>query len=230
MNRLDPGLRLGRRAFLGSLIAGGVLLRPRALIAAVPEAGRMEFDILREGSSIGRHSLWFRRDGPLLRVDIDIEIDIYLAFFRVFSYRHRNSEVWKADRLVSLETETDDDGEPYRVSAWAVPDGLRVEGSGGDYLAPAGTIPTSYWNMRTVRQSLLLDTQRGGLLDVRVATLGQERLTSGQAARRYQVSGDLDLELWYSPAGEWLKIAFEARGAEISYARLSGGARSETTG
>ena len=238
MNRQDSGLRLGlplgrqlgRRAFLGALVAGGLSLSARPLVAAVPGAGRIDFDIRRGGSSIGRHSLRFRKAGPLLRVDIEIEIDIYLAFIRVFSYRHRNSEVWKADRLISLETETDDDGESYRVSAWAVPEGLRVEGSGGAYLAPAGTIPTSYWDARTLKQSSLLDTQRGGLLGVRVDPLGADRLETGQAARHYRISGDLDLELWYSPAGEWLKIAFEARGAEISYARLPGGAESEVAG
>ena len=230
MNRQDPGFRRGRRAFLGALLAGAALPVARPLLARVPGTGRIEFDILREGSPIGRHGLSFRTDGPLLRVDIEIDIAVSLAFIPLFSYRHRNSEVWKAGRLVSLETETDDDGEPYRVSARAAPEGLRVEGSAGAYLAPAETIPTSYWNARTVRQTSLLDTQRGGLLEVRVVPAGEERLESGRAARRYRLSGGLDLDLWYSAAGEWLKIAFEARGAEISYARRPADAETGAAG
>ena len=235
MIRREPGLRLGRRAFLGSLLAGAPLLlsRPlsaRTLSAGVPDAGRIDFDILRQGSSIGRHSLRFRREGPLLKVDIEIDIDISLAFIPIFSYRHRNSEVWKADRLVSLETETDDDGERHRVSAWAVPEGLRVEGTGGSFLAPADIVPTSYWNERTLSQTALLDTQGGTVMEVLVEPAGRETLASGRDARRYRISGDLEVELWYSAAGEWLKIAFEARGAEISYARLTGGTQSGTAG
>ena len=33
------------------------------------------------------------------------------------------------------------------------------------------------------------------------------------------MTGDLTLDLWYTAEGEWAKTSFEARGAEVVYAR-----------
>ena len=214
-----------RRAVIRELLAGGGLLAARPLTAwaaTAPAGGQLDFEIRRDGASIGGHRVRFRRSEGRLEVDIDIGIDVSLAFIPLFSYRHRNREVWQDGRLLSLDSETDDDGRRYTVSARAEAGGLRVSGSGGDFLAPADTLPTSYWNPRTVEQTQLLDSQHGKLLAVQSRLLGEERLEGGEPARRYRISGDLDLDLWYSATGEWLKTAFEARGVAVSYARRPG--------
>lgn len=213
---------LDRRGFVAALLAGGSLLaagRARAMGAEGPSVQRLAFDIRRDGASIGGHRVAFRRDGDRLEVDIEIDIAVNLAFIPLFAYSHRNHEVWQDGRLVALDSRTDDDGSHYAVSARASGGGLRVIGNAGDLLVPPETLPTSYWNVRTVEQTQLLDTQQGGLLDVRPLLVGEERLDGGVAARRYRLAGDLNLDLWYSDAGEWLKIAFQARGADVSYDR-----------
>jgi hypothetical protein len=68
----------------------------------------------------------------------------------------------------------------------------------------------------------LLDTQHGRLIDVTVRPGGDETvMLEGRsvAVKRFQVSGDLDLTIWYTHDGEWAKTSFEARGAEIVYVR-----------
>ncbi|MGF1591632.1 MAG: DUF6134 family protein [Kiloniellaceae bacterium] len=220
--RPRPRLAIPRRGFVGGLLAaGGMLAAGPALARAVSaaEERRIAFDIRREGATIGRHAVDFRREGEALAVEIEIDISISFAFIPVFAYRHRNRELWQGERLQALDSETDDDGRRYRVAARQTSAGLQVTGSGGEFLAPAEILPTSYWNPRTVAQTRLLDTQHGRLLDVAPRLLGEELLDGGEAARRYRLSGDLDLDLWYSPDGEWLKTAFETRGAAVSYAR-----------
>jgi hypothetical protein len=220
--RPRPGLAIQRRDFVGGLLAAGGLLAVGpfpARAASAAEDRRIAFDIRREGATIGRHAVAFRREGRALTVEIEIDIAVSFAFIPVFAYRHRNREVWQDDRLQALDSETDDDGRAYRVAARRTAAGLQVAGSGGTFLAPADILPTSYWNPRTVAQTRLLDTQGGRLLDVAPRLVGEEVLDGGEAARRYRLSGDLDLDLWYSPDGEWLKTAFETRGAAVSYAR-----------
>lgn len=222
-----------RRAVVGALLGGCGWLAAgpvRAMTDSATADGPLAFDIRRDGASIGRHRVSFQRRGGQLQVDVAIDIAVSLAFIPVFSYRHRNREVWQDDRLVALDSETDDDGSHYTVTARAVPDGLSVETGEGRLMAPRDILPTSYWNPRTVKQNRLLDTQRGRLLDVQSRLLGQEVLDGGVAARRYRLSGDLDLDLWYSATGEWLKTAFEARGAAVSYARRPLGDRTGAAG
>jgi hypothetical protein len=167
------------------LIAAGSLAMP--LAAAIPASQKLAFEVLRGDSRIGRHEVAFRREGEELHVEVAIDLEVKLAFVTVFTYRHRNHEVWREGRLVSLESVTDDDGKQYNLTGRATPEGFRVEGWAGSYLAPAGIIPTSYWNPAT----------------------------------RYRMTGDLNLDLWYGPEGQWSRIAFDARGKEVVY-RLTG--------
>lgn len=216
----SPRHILDRRAVLGGLAAAGGLFLSGpagALRLPAPQSRQLTFDIRREGASIGRHAVRFSRDGDLLEVDIEIDISVSLALIPLFSYRHRNREVWRDGRLASLDSETDDDGEHLKVAVRRRGVGLWVEGTDGGFLAPADVLPTSYWNPRTVEQSRLLDSQHGRLLAVSPRLIGEERLPGGPAWR-YRLSGDLNLDLWYA-GDEWAKIAFEVRGAAVSYAR-----------
>ena len=153
-------------------------------------------------------------------MDILLEVDI--AFITVFRYEHSNREVWRDGRLVAIETRTDDDGDDYWLRGQATAAGFQVEGSSGSFLAPADVMPTSYWNPETVARSQLLDTQKGRLIEVAVAQNGADevRLPEGSTeASRYAVTGDLKLDLWYSPEGEWVKTAFSLGGSDFAYAR-----------
>ena len=220
---MSQKLQIPRRDFLGLLAAGAVLAPSAGLRAALTPGERIAFDVLREDSSIGSHVIGFRRDAGDLLVDIDIALEVRFAFLTLYRYRHSNRERWRDGRLISLNSETDDDGSTYWVRAEAAGDGLRVEGSDGRYTAPAGTLPTSYWNPRTVAQRQLLDSQHGRLLSVEVRPQGQDDLLlplGPHSARQYRIAGDLELDLWYGPRGAGLKLAFEAKGAEIEYSAL----------
>ncbi len=215
-------LAMSRRSLIGGLLSAGGLLAAGPVLArgvSGPHSHRVSFDIRREGASIGRHAVAFRRSGGHLEVEIEIDISVSLAFIPIFAYSHRNHEVWQGGRLLSLDSTTDDDGTKYSVTARALGDSLQVVGSEGEVRVAGDILPTSYWDARTVAQTRLLDTQRGRILEVTPRFLGEEFLDGSTVARRHRLSGDLDLDLWYSPGGEWLKIAFEARGAEVSYSR-----------
>lgn len=211
------------------LVAGAVLAALAAMSAPLGAAPRdgsavepetLSFKVLRDGVPIGSHSITFEEVGDELHVDVAIDLEVTFAFLTLFRYEHRNKEVWRDGRLVSLESRTDDDGKEYQVSAKATAEGLWVEGSKGRYLAPAETLPTSYWNPATVDQRKLLDTQRGGLLAVSAEPRGVDAIAVDRkslAAQRYKLQGDLDAELWYAPEGDWMKIAFEVRGSSIDY-------------
>ncbi len=217
---MSQKLQMPRRDLLAMLAAGAVLAPSAVLRAAIATEGRIAFDVLREQSSIGRHVIGFRRDGGDLLVDIGIALDVKFAFLTLYRYRHRNRERWRDGRLISLSSETDDDGTAHWVRAEAAGNSLRVDSGEGSFTAPAETLPTSYWNPRTIVQRQLLDSQHGRLLSVEVRPGGKEDVmlpVGAKTARQYRMAGDLRLDLWYGPRGEWLKLAFEAKGSEIEY-------------
>ena len=209
--------RFACAALLACALVGGIGLSG---IASVLTTDPIKFRITQDGDKLGHHSVSFRRINGDLHVNIAIDIQVRLFFLPVFSYRHRNHEIWRDGRLISLHSETDDDGDKYWVKATASDDALNVEGTNGSFQAPLDTIPTSYWSIKTIGKSVLLDTQHGKLVDVSISPAGENTLDTFNGsvdAQRYDVTGDLNLSLWYSKSGDWVKTSFNVRGAEIEY-------------
>jgi hypothetical protein len=184
----------------------------------------LTFDVLRDGSSIGTHRVTIREAGTRREVEIAIDMAVKLAFVTVYRYTHRATETWIGERLVSLEASTDDNGTRTRVLATAGESGLAVSGSGGSYIAPADTAPSSYWNRDKLNRSALLDTQSGKLATVANQNLGEMPMTAdgrAQIVSTYRVTGDLKADLSYAADDSWVGLRFEARGAQIVYVRRS---------
>ena len=192
--------------------------------AVIPEQQILEFEILRDGQPFGSHKLSFSEQQNLTRVLIDIEMRYTLGPFTVFRYEHSNEELWKGDRLVSLTSQTNDDGDQYAVNAtWG--DVLKVDANGERFEAPSDIYTTSYWNPVMLRQDQLLNTQKGEIEDVEVRFVGQEEFVTEQdvlKADHYKVNASLPLDVWYDSATkQWVGLKFTVRGSEIEYRRLT---------
>lgn len=192
--------------FLAYVCCAGVIGAAPAADPAVDLA----FDVLRKDQPMGRHTISVRRDGADIIADIVIDLKIKFAFITVFEYEHRNREVWRDNRLVSIETTTNNDGKQFRIAGRAEAAGFRVTtGDGVERVFASDVLPTSYWHPRTPQATQLLNTQTGELAEVSITPLPAGRADDG--GRQYVVSGDLDLNLWYSD-GCLRKLNFRAPG------------------
>lgn len=147
-------------------------------MAALP-LDPMQFKVTRNGEPLGTHRVSFSREGDSLIVDIAIRFEVRLAFITVFRYQHDAREVWRDGRLVAFDSLTDDDGDRFQVAARATPEGLRVAGTGGEYLAPTGTVPSSYWHYGMIRHTRVLDSQSGRMIDLVATPAGAREETVG---------------------------------------------------
>lgn len=229
-----PAFPPGRRQ-LGRMAAACALLTavPAPAIALTrPPAGVIPFRVYRGGSEMGHHHTRFSQDGDGLRVDIEIRLAVTIAGITVFRYTHNSVERWRQGRLVSINTETYDDGTEYRVRGRAEGAVFRVlEGRDGPWEAPADIIPTSYWHIGCVRNPVLLHTQYGSRFEVSTQHLGQDTIEAAGRmieADRYRLTASLVVDVWYNPADQWVKLSFEARGAEVDYILDSGSAGAST--
>ncbi|MBI1239411.1 MAG: hypothetical protein GC199_08720 [Alphaproteobacteria bacterium] len=202
-------------------VALGLFALPAfAATGSTSDTDTRRFLILRDGEPIGEHRVTVRREGTRVTVATEIEMEVYLAFLKVFHYSHRALETWSDGTLIAFESSTNDDGTLYSVAATRDDDVLKVEGKNGEARVPLGVIPTSYWNKALTSQDQLLNTQTGGLLPARVERQGIERIQAGGKqieATRYTLTSDFALDLWYDAQGQWVKSRFDARGSSIEY-------------
>ncbi len=212
-----------RRAAMAAVAAGAIgLTASAAVLASVPHDGDIGFKVVRGDSPMGEHRLSFARSDAGLEVSINIELGVDFGPFTLYEYTHQNREVWQDGRLVSLTSRTNDNGEEHFVRVERTDEGLRIETEDRVTTAPADIVPTSYWNYEIVKADQVLDTQKGRILEVSTRLMGSDEVwVEGQAipARRYQMTGDLNLDIWYDADNEWVKTAFEIKGEQIEYFR-----------
>jgi hypothetical protein len=205
----------------GGLLAAGAV--PRLAMASLTTGGEnLDFAVFRNGSEIGHHRLDIRQDGERTVVDVDILLEVGIGPLVLYRYTHRNTEIWENGTFQSFDSVTDDDGTAYAVRARRDGTLTTVERDHDeDYTFDDPSIlPTTYWNDKLVSSSQLLDTQKGRLMEVAVETGDWQTIqteTGSVEARRFDISGDLNVSVWYDRDGRWTKMNFPFKGAEFNY-------------
>lgn len=214
------GTNISRAVFLAAFCAAAASLPAQA--AMVPSEGELDFIVLRDGSEVGTHRLAFHRAGDDLEVDIRTRIAVKLAFITVFRFEHDGHEVWRDDKLVSMETKTNDDGTDHILQAEADGKGeLRIVGDGKERLTKDSLIPASLWNHSFLDSKELMNSLDGSDLAIDVAFKGDETVTidgTEVPAKHYSMTGDFARELWYDQDWVLVKVAFKGKdGSDIQY-------------
>lgn len=205
---------------------------PISATPSVPPGGALNFTVRKSGTDIGEYSVRFaERDGALI-VEIETSIRVRFAFVTVYRYTQRARETWRNGTLQALESDVDDNGTQYKISAVQRDGRLVVDGHAEKLDLAPGTLPLSYWNYRLMRESRAFDLQWGSLADIEVVPLGSETRAVGGAivpARRYNMKGFeirrgerqekpwLDVDTWYAPDGRLIGMAFHYRGFDFDY-------------
>lgn len=198
----------------------GPLLSVRAYAAAPRD---LRFRVLRHGSPIGEHRVTFRSDGDRLTVQTHVEIAVKVLFFTAFRFKHDAEEVWRAGRLVSVKSTTDDNGTLLQVSGNAVTDGFRVIGEDGPFLASAHLLTSNaFWDRRIVRENRLIDVQHGGEIGLVTKQLGDEQVDTPQgpvrASRHQMITPYYAGSVFHDGDGRWVKGLLELKGERVEYA------------
>lgn len=200
------------KRFIFAALAG-LLLAPTSLANTdVPED--IIFEVLRNGSRFGEHSVRFDRDGEELLATTQIELQVNIGPFTVFRYEHEALETWRGDDLLSISARTLKDGE------WTRFDYDRAQPG----LAPVleAYLPSTHWRSYDPETQRILNTETGEPLDVIVEELGWETIETANGsveARRVRMVSDLTVDLWYDASGNWVGCEFQARGQTVQYIR-----------
>ena len=206
-----------RQALAGIGTSAVMTLLPFGAGARATAPEDVSFVVYRDDDEIGGHQVRFARRGERLQVNIEVQFDVTFGFIPLYSYRHRNRELWQGERLIELEARTDDDGTEHWVRAEAEGDRMIVTSSAGRLELPGDTVSTSYWNEAMLAGGAWLDTQSGRLVQSQVEVHPPEQIKARNQvvmAKRYVLNGDIDCELWYHQ-GHWVKLRFEASDGSI---------------
>lgn len=192
----------------------------KALLASIPDGNSLTFRAYIGDTDLGRHKMRWTVQGDAVTVNIEIDLGARVLFLPVYSYKHRSQETWRDGHLAAIATTTDDDGDKFSVTGELKNQAFDIKSSAFTGTAPLPLAPTSYWAYSSLKKPNWLNTQSGAMLKTAVAAKGIEtvKTRAGQViAKRYDVSGDLDISLWYDERNRWVKSRFIAGGNTITY-------------
>lgn len=192
-------------------------------VLPVPAGNRLRFDIMRKGSKLGIHQLSFSPAADGVTVHTAVELVYKIMGVTLYHYTHRAIEIWAGNQVVSMQAMTNDNGAQYSVTARRGPGGLAVQGTKAPrYVAPVDALPASHWNQREL-EGPWINTQDGRLMRPKVIAGHVETIPAGGghslSARRFTLSGDVQLDMWYDERLGWSGLSFTKGGALVRYER-----------
>ena len=207
-------------------VRGLLLLLVMAATEAVASPGQWLFKVRLDDKPIGQHS--FTRQGTASDYSMDIRADFKATLFLVvpFRYEHRNLERWQGGCLQAIESTTNDNGDAFDVKGRVKEGAFEITANGQTQSLPACISTFAYWDPRLLQQTSLLNSQDGQYTAVKVRTLGEETIKAmgkDLKATRYKLTaGELTINLWYTPEGEWVRLESPVKGGmTLIYERIT---------
>ncbi|MEZ5534268.1 MAG: DUF6134 family protein [Thiolinea sp.] len=169
-----------------------------------------QFRVFLDDKPIGSHQFTVIDQGGRIQVSGNARFNVSFLGFNAYSYQHSNREEWQGQCLSRINASTNDNGDSLSVSGRSGQNGFQVRSGESTETYPACVKSFAYWRLPFMRSPQLLNAQTGELTAVSLRNTGTEKITVAGTevnAQRYRLTGkDLQINLWYSPAGRWLGL------------------------
>lgn len=178
------------------------------------------FNVSLDGKPIGEHSFVLtekngaEKDGQSMLTST-ANFKVKVLFINAYNYQHVAREHWNGDCLASLDARTEENKDITQVKGTLDGNQFPVEmpvakRPKAPQSLPACIMTFAYWNSKMLTQNKLLNPQTGEWLDVKIRSLGTESIdVHGQSvpAEHFKLEATkMKIDLWYSPAKEWLAL------------------------
>jgi len=162
--------------------------------------------VMRNGSAIGTQSVSFTQRGAERVAVSEMMVAPSVMGIVVYRYEHRNTEVTRAGRFVSVRSRLNRNGRITEVEADATLQGVALRGPEGALQLPANAAPLSWWEpQRFGGATPIFGTTTGKLMELGWA---REALPGGGV--RWRITGELEAVLEFTAAGRW--SAYQVKG------------------
>ena len=206
---------------ISGLITGILALSAVPSLASAQET--LNFRVLKDGEPIGYEKVVITPTATGRTVTVDTLTDVRVLFLK-FHYDHQRTEQWHGNKLVAVETTTNDDGTHYNWQASYEADCYQLAGKGvGKREACDGAWPLTLWLEDITTKTDLYSVINAEPYAVKIEKVGTEnvRIENRETpATHYIMSGDVQRDLWYGTDNKLLKTSFKRKGYDIDFIRV----------
>ena len=154
----------------GFFIALSLAVAAPAVAVATDQADKAwQFRVFVDDKEVGTHVYRLSEREGRRQLVTEADFEYKALFLTLYDYEHRNEETWEGDCLAEIRSNTDDNGEVYRVEGERREEFFLVDGADGEEKLPACVMSFAYWNPTFLREPRLLNSQNGDYLEVDVS-------------------------------------------------------------
>lgn len=177
------------------------------------------YHIFRNGSKIGEYNFIVDQDGTTKSVKASMNVRVMLGPVPLYQAKHRRTETWSNDALVSIKGYSTYNHDSYYMS-------LKRDGysyvwnvNGEDTVIDEDVMTVTPWQPKNWKTGILL-TEKGKTKSITRKYVGET--TWGEkpdqiAAHHYKILGDNERDLWYDANGTLVGLKYKKDGADITF-------------
>jgi hypothetical protein len=199
------------------------LMGSTAAFSSASASESLNFRVLKDGEPIGYEKVEVIPTATGQTVKVETLTDVRVLFLQ-FHYDHQRTEQWQDEKLVSVETTTNDDGIHYTYQASFEQDCYAIAGKGvGKRDACDSAWPLTLWSEDVTDKTALFSVINAEPYTVKTEKVGAETVVVEDReipATHYTMSGDVTRDLWYDTDGKLLKTSFKRKGYDIDFIRV----------
>ena len=148
---------------------------------------------------IGTYTDTIDRGPETVRIDGCLRIAVKVLGVVAYRMTSDTTEIMHGDRLVSLQSATDKDGQQLEVHGDARGDQFVVSGTNGSFAGPANIAPTDPWALKHTGEATVVFTDTGRIFNVRISGGDLDKVIMNGvsvSARHFIVMGVRRQEVW----------------------------------
>lgn len=179
-----------------------------------------KFNVFLDKKPIGDHDYSVTTEDGVTTVETTAEFDVKILFFNAFRYRHKNTEVWDEEGMVSIDALTTQNGKEFVVQGERKDGRFVVSDGEGEQELPEILKSFGYWNPLILKETRLLNSQTAEFEPVEIVEVGEDRVSyqgKSLAARKFEIRlPKASITVWYgSECSRWLALESPAKGGRV---------------
>jgi len=197
-----------RHFIISSFLSLGLVSQKAYSSTTAPTLG---FNVMLNDESVGFSNLTYKKLKNGLEVVVDVEIKPKFLGLKFMKYTLKNREVWKRQKLISLDANSSWFGKKYFAKGQREKGGFRIEGSAFSGVIKDNFATTSYFTPDFLKRKTWISTQDGTPLEIETRRLKNKKVTFNDktySVKEWEISGDLDLTLQYDENNNWVGSSF----------------------
>tara|TARA_B100000378_G_scaffold245796_1_gene216844 strand:+ start:53 stop:736 length:684 start_codon:yes stop_codon:yes gene_type:complete len=197
----------------------------KAHVQHYEDLNRIEFDIYRNQTHIGKHVFSFKKLNGELAVESEINFEIKKFGIVLYKYHVKGTEIYKDGKLVKFNSKTNQNGKVKYVNMKLDNEEYNIDGSSYQGKAPIDFMIGTWWNHGIVKASAQISAVSGRIIKQKVTFLGKETIkihdkiyntlhfNFSSTDKKLAKDKKLNTDVWYDEQTlNWIKASFEKKG------------------